>query len=96
MEILIRPVVTEKMTGMADKANRYGFEVNRKANKAQVKNAVESLYGVHVKAVNTMITPGKKRTRNTKSKFIVGRTSACKKAIVTLEDGESIDFFSNI
>ncbi len=96
MEILIRPVVTEKMTGMAEKANRYGFVVNRKANKIQVKQAVESMYGVSVASVNTMVIPGKKRSRNTKSKFIVGRTSAYKKAIVTLVDGNSIDFFSNI
>lgn len=96
MEILIRPVVTEKMTGMADKANRYGFVVDRKANKIQVKQAVESMYGVTVESVNTMVIPGKKRSRNTKTKFIVGRTSAYKKAIVTLADGNSIDFFSNI
>jgi len=96
MEILIRPVVTEKMTGMAEKASRYGFVVNRKANKIQVKQAVESMYGVSVASVNTMVIPGKKRSRNTKSKFIVGRTSAYKKAIVTLADGNSIDFFSNI
>lgn len=81
---------------MAEKANRYGFVVNRKANKIQVKQAVESMYGVSVASVNTMVIPGKKRSRNTKSKFIVGRTSAYKKAIVTLVDGNSIDFFSNI
>lgn len=96
MDILIKPLVTEKMTGMAEKANRYGFVVNRKANKIQVKTAVESMYGVKVESVNTMVLPGKKRTRNTKTKFIVGRTSAYKKAIVTLADGGTIDFFSNI
>ena len=96
MEVLIKPLVTEKMTAMADKANRYGFVVNRKANKLQVKSAVEKMYGVTVDSVNTMVIPGKKRTRNTKSKFIVGRTSAYKKAIVTLSPGSTIDFFSNI
>lgn len=96
MEVLIKPVVTEKMTGMATTANRYGFVVNRKANKLQVKAAVEKMYGVSVDSVNTMVIPGKKRTRNTKSKFIVGRTSAYKKAIVTLAEGNAIDFFSNI
>jgi large subunit ribosomal protein L23 len=96
MEVLIKPLVTEKMTAMADKANRYGFVVNRKANKLQVKSAVEKMYGVTVDSVNTMVIPGKKRTRNTKSKFIVGRTSAYKKAIVTLSSGSTIDFFSNI
>lgn len=96
MEVLIKPLVTEKMTSMADKANRYGFVVNRKANKLQVKAAVETMYNVTVSSVNTMVLPGKKRTRNTKSKFIVGRTSAYKKAIVTLSEGSTIDFFSNI
>lgn len=96
MEVLIRPLVTEKMTAMADKANRYGFVVNRKASKLQVKSAVEAMYGVSVESVNTMVVPGKKRTRNTKTKFIVGRTSAYKKAIVTLAEGNAIDFFSNI
>lgn len=96
MEVLIKPLVTEKMTAMAEKSNRYGFVVNRKANKLQVKAAVESMYNVTVDSVNTMVLPGKKRTRNTKSKFIVGRTSAYKKAIVTLSEGSTIDFFSNI
>jgi large subunit ribosomal protein L23 len=96
MEVLIKPLVTEKMTAMTDKSNRYGFVVNRKADKLQVKAAIEQLYGVTVQSVNTMVVAGKKRTRNTKSKFIVGRTSAYKKAIVTLAEGSSIDFFSNI
>jgi len=96
MEVLIKPLVTEKMTGLSEKANRYGFVVNRKANKLQVKTAIEGMYGVTVVSVNTMVMPGKKRTRNSKSKFIVGRTSAYKKAIVTLAAGNTIDFFSNI
>jgi len=62
----------------------------------QVKTAIEGMYGVTVDSVNTMVMPGKKRTRNSKSKFIVGRTSAYKKAIVTLAAGNTIDFFSNI
>ena len=96
MEVLIKPLVTEKMTGLSEKVNRYGFVVNRKANKLQVKTAIEGMYGVTVDSVNTMVVPGKKRTRNSKSKFIVGRTSAYKKAIVTLAAGNTIDFFSNI
>lgn len=96
MEVLVRPLITEKMTDLATKRSQYGFVVNRKANKLDVKKAVESMYGVDVESVNTMIIPGKKRSRNTKTKFIVGRTSAVKKAIVTLAEGQAIDFYSNI
>ena len=96
MEVLVRPLITEKMTKLSAKLGQYGFVVNRKANKVEVKEAVESMYGVAVRSVNTMVVPGKKRSRNTKSKFIVGRTSATKKAIVTLAEGETIDFYSNI
>jgi len=96
MEVLVKPLITEKMTDLGAKLGQYGFVVNRKANKVEVKQAVESMYGVTVKSVNTMVIPGKKRSRNTKSKFIVGRTSAVKKAIVTLAEGETIDFYSNI
>ena len=92
----MKPLITEKMTDQATKLGQYGFVVNRKANKVEVKQAVEKMYGVNVQSVNTMIIPGKKRSRNTKSKFIVGRTSAVKKAIVTLAEGQTIDFYSNI
>ena len=96
MEVLVKPLITEKMTELAEKRGQYGFVVNRKANKVEVKNAIEKMYGVNVQSVNTMIIPGKKRSRNTKTKFIVGRTSAVKKAIVTLAEGQTIDFYSNI
>lgn len=96
MEVLVKPLITEKMTDLAAKRGQYGFVVNRKANKLEVKEAVEEMYGVDVESVNTMIIPGKKRSRNTKTKFIVGRTSAVKKAIVTLAEGQAIDFYSNI
>lgn len=96
MEVLIKPLITEKMSDLANKRGQYGFVVNRKANKLEVKKAVEDMYGVDVESVNTMIIPGKKRSRNTKTKFIVGRTSAVKKAIVTLAEGQAIDFYSNI
>jgi large subunit ribosomal protein L23 len=96
MEVLVKPLITEKMTDLSEKKGQYGFVVNRKANKLEVKKAVEDMYGVTVQSVNTMIIPGKKRSRNTKTKFIIGRTSAVKKAIVTLAEGESIDFYSNI
>ncbi|MDP6908672.1 MAG: 50S ribosomal protein L23 [Flavobacteriales bacterium] len=96
MSVLVKPLITEKMTGISEKLGQYGFVVNREANKLEVKEAVEKMYGVTVERVNTMVLPGKKRSRNTKSKFIVGRTSAYKKAIVTLAEGNTIDFYSNI
>ena len=96
MSIVIKPVITEKMTAMGEKLNRYGFIVQRKANKLQIKKAVEELYSVQIRDVNTMVIPGKAKTRYTKSGFISGQTSAYKKAIVTLKEGETIDFYSNI
>jgi large subunit ribosomal protein L23 len=96
MEILIKPIVTEKMTGLTDKFNRYGFIVARRANKLQIKKAVEELYGVKVETVNTMVVGGKRKSRFTKSGVIAGRTSTRKKAVVTLAEGDTIDFYSNI
>jgi large subunit ribosomal protein L23 len=96
MSIIIKPVITEKMTAMGEKLNRYGFIVQRKANKLQIKKAIEELYSVQIRDVNTMVIPGKAKTRYTKSGFISGQTSAYKKAIVTLKEGETIDFYSNI
>jgi large subunit ribosomal protein L23 len=96
MNIIIKPVITEKMTGLGEKMNRYGFVVHKKANKLQIKKAVEQLYGVDVETVNTMNYSGKGKSRFTKSGVISGRTSAYKKAIVTLAAGETIDFYSNI
>lgn len=96
MEILLKPIVTEKMTSQGDKFNRYGFLVARKANKLEIKKAVEDLYGVKVEQVNTMNYSGKAKSRFTKSGVMSGRTSATKKAVVTLAQGETIDFYSNI
>jgi len=96
MEILIKPLVTEKMTEQAERFNRYGFIVERKANKSQIKAAVESLYNVEVDSVNTMIYGGKMKSRYTKSGVITGKTATYKKAIVTLVEGDSIDFYSSI
>lgn len=96
MNIIIKPVITEKMTDLGGKLNRYGFIVAKKANKIQIKNAVEDFYGVDVVAVNTMNYSGKEKSRFTKAGAITGRTSAYKKAIVTLAEGETIDFYSNI
>ena len=96
MGIIIKPIVTEKMTKLGEKFNRYGFEVQKDANKIEIKQAVESLYNVTVTDVNTMIAAPKKKSRFTKSGVIKGQTSAYKKAIVTLKEGEVIDFYSNI
>jgi len=96
MNILLKPIVTEKMTNQGDKFNRYGFVVARNANKLQIRKAVEDLYGVTVASVNTMRYGGKVKTRNTKSGFLVGKTAAVKKAVVTLAEGNKIDFYSNI
>ncbi len=96
MNILFKPIVTEKMTSQGDKYNRYGFLVAKNANKLQIKKAVEELYGVTVESVNTMRYGGKIKTRNTKSGFLVGKTAATKKAVVTLAEGNKIDFYSNI
>lgn len=96
MSILLKPIVTEKMTSQGDKFNRYGFIVAKNANKIQIKKAVEELYGVTVDSVNTMRYGGKTKTRYTKSGVMTGKTTATKKAVVTLAQGNTIDFYSNI
>ncbi len=96
MSIIIKPIVTEKMTMLGEKLNRYGFKVQKGANKIEIKKAVQDMYGVTVVAVNTSIVPGKKKSRYTKGGMIKGATSDYKKAIVTLKEGEQIDFYSNI
>jgi large subunit ribosomal protein L23 len=95
MDIIVRPVVTEKMNAQAD-SQKYGFIVNKKANKVQIKQAVENLYGVTVEEVNTMFYSGKRKSRFTKTGYVSGRQNAFKKAVVTLRKGEIIDFYSNI
>jgi large subunit ribosomal protein L23 len=96
MNILLKPIVTEKMTAQGDKFNRYGFFVDKRANKLQIKKAVEELYSVTVESVNTIRYGGKLKSRNTKSGLLVGKTAATKKAIITLAEGNKIDFYSNI
>lgn len=95
MEILIKPLVTEKVSDLNEKG-QYGFIVDRKANKVDIRKAVEKMYGVNVESVNTMRYTGKEKTRYTKTKIISGRTAAYKKAIVTVAEGEVIDFYSGI
>ena len=96
MIIIKKPVITEKMTAISEKLNRFAFIVDKNANKYQIKDAVDKLYDVKVVAVNTMNYAGKKKSRYTKAGVITGRTVAFKKAIVTLREGDTIDFFSNI
>jgi len=96
MRIIKKPIITEKMTNASEKYNRFAFVVDSKANKIDIKKAVEQMYDVAVDSVRTMVCIGKKRVRGTKSGMIVGKTSTYKKAIVTLAEGDSIDFYSNI
>ena len=96
MAYIIKPLVTEKMTGITEKLNQYGFVVRPEANKLQIKAEIEATYNVNVVSVNTMKYAGKTKARYTKAGLVRGRSNAFKKAIVTLKEGESIDFYSNI
>jgi large subunit ribosomal protein L23 len=81
---------------LSDGLNQYTFVVDKKANKVEIKKAVEEMYNVAVESVNTIIMPGKVKSRSTKSGILKGRMSSVKKAIVTLTEGEEIDFFGDI
>ncbi len=95
--VLRKPLITEKMTGITDKnPSRFGFIVDKKASKSEIKQSVKMMYNVDVVSINTAIYSGKKRMRGMKRRFITGRTVAYKKAIVTLKEGQTIDFYSNI
>ena len=96
MDIIIKPILTEKMTIQGEKLDRYGFIVDPRANKLQIKTAVEQMYNVVVTDVNTIKYMGKVKSRYTKAGMMVGRTNNYKKAIVTLKKGDKIDFYSNI
>ena len=95
MSVLVKPLITEKLSAMNEKG-RYGFLVDLKANKIEIKKAVEKMYGVKVEGVNTMRTAGKPKSKSTQTKVVTGRTSATKKAIVTVAEGEVIDFYSGV
>ena len=96
MGIIIKPIVTEKMTVQGEKLNRYGFIVDRNANKIEIKAAVEQMYNVTVADVNTLNYHGKKKSRYTKAGMLRGRENHYKKAYVTLAGDDKIDFYSNI
>jgi large subunit ribosomal protein L23 len=95
-DVLIKPILSEKANGQQEKLRRYAFRVSKQANKLEIKKAVESFYGVTVTDVNTVVVPGKNKTRYTKAGFIKGRKSSYKKAMVTVAEGETIDLYANI
>ncbi|HYK75425.1 MAG TPA: 50S ribosomal protein L23 [Daejeonella sp.] len=96
MEILKKPILTEKASSLTEKLNRFSFKADHRANKLQIKEAIEKMYGVNIQAINTMVVVGKMKTRNTKTGMVSGRIAKYKKAVVTLKEGETIDFYSNI
>ncbi|MBO9639312.1 50S ribosomal protein L23 [Siphonobacter aquaeclarae] len=95
MSIIIRPLLTEKSTAQNEQG-KYGFEVALTANKVEIKKAIEKMYGVKVESVNTLRQIGKKKSRSTRTKITSGNTSTIKKAIVTVAEGEVIDFYQGI
>ena len=95
-EVLIKPILTEKANAQQEKLKRYAFKVSRKANKLEIKKAVEDFYSVSVVDVNTLVAPGKNKTRFTKAGYIKGVRPAYKKALVTLAEGDTIDLYANI
>lgn len=96
MSILIKPIITEKATNDSELNNRFAFVVNNKANKIEIKNAVEAAYGVSVEKVRTINVRPDRKTRYTKSGMITGKTNAYKKALVQVAEGETIDLYSNL
>ena len=95
-QIILKPIVTEKMTAAAEDMQRYGFLVKYDANKIEIKDAVEKLYGVNVEKVWTMRYAPKTKSRFTRKGVVTGKTAARKKAVVSVAKGETIDVYSNI
>jgi large subunit ribosomal protein L23 len=95
MTVLKKPIVTEKFT-FQNEVGKYAFEVDKNANKVEIKKAIEKLYGVTVEKVSTMRTQGKLKVKNTKAGVVSGRKPMIKKAVVTLKQGDIIDFYSGI
>ncbi len=94
-DILIKPILSEKANKLSEKQNRYSFVVDKKANKLEIKKAVEQFYGVQVSEVNTIVVPSKAKSRYTKAGFVHGRKPSKKKAIVTVAEGETIDIYGS-
>lgn len=95
MNVLKRPIVTEKMTGL-NKQGKYAFEVELKANKLEISKAIEKMYGVNVASVHTMRVYGKNRSKNINGRVVMGKTPTIKKAIVTVAEGEVIDIYADL
>lgn len=95
-EVLIKPILTEKANAQQESLRRFAFKVARKANKLEIKKAIETFYGVTVVDINTAVVPGKNKTRFTKAGFIQGRKPAYKKALVTVAEGETIDLYGAV
>ncbi|MCB9032470.1 MAG: 50S ribosomal protein L23 [Chitinophagales bacterium] len=96
MDILKKPLISEKASAITEKHNKYAFIVDKKANKIEIKKAVEQMYGVNVEEVNTAIMPSKPKSRYTKKAILTGRKGAYKKAIVKIAEGEEIDFYNDL
>ena len=96
MEIIKKPILTEKASLLTEKLNRYTFKVDHRANKIQIKQAVEEMFGITVVGVNTSVVAGKAKSRYTKAGFVSGRSPKYKKAIITVKDGETIDFYTTL
>jgi large subunit ribosomal protein L23 len=95
-DVIIKPILSEKANKQSEKMRRYSFYVDRKANKLEIKRAVELFYGVQVQEVNTMVMPSKLKARFTKSGYLVGRKPARKKAVVTIAEGDTLDLYGNL
>jgi len=95
-EVLIKPILTEKANAQSEKLNRFAFRVNRKANKLEIKDAIEAFYNVTVEDVHTMVVPAKSKSRFTKAGYIQGQKPAYKKAYITVAKGETIDLFGSV
>ena len=95
-EVLVKPIISEKSNKLSEKRNIYAFRVGRRANKLEIKKAVEEFYGISVIDVHTVVVPGKSKSRYTKAGVISGRKPAYKKAYVTVAEGESIDLYSSL
>jgi large subunit ribosomal protein L23 len=96
MDILRKPILTEKASILTEKLNRYSFKADPRANKLQIKQEIEQMYSVKIRSINTMMVFGKTKTRSTKAGIISGHAAKYKKAVVTLRDGDVIDFYTTI
>ena len=94
--VIIKPVITEKSERLSEEMDQYTFIVDRKSTKPEIRQAVEEMFDVKVKNINTSIMPAKEKMRATKSGYVMGRQDAYKKAIVTLAEGDMIDYYGEI